>query len=235
MLIAITPSPAYIFIGMMVRPITTVYIVLGAVVGWGILSPIAKSKGWAPGPTADWETGSQGWINWVALGLILGDAAVGIIWPIGRTLAARYSVDFKSLSWARLTESSSKNLRRVYRERISKSKGQGHLRAAEVEEPLLASTESSEVDDIQSSTVSDEDQFKLKADSIPPTAMTLWMIVSALLCFGAMWYLFGSMMPLLAIALAVIIIPRLSLVTVRALGETGQGGAESISSFTTPE
>lgn len=87
-MIAITPSPAYIFIGMMVRPITTVYIVLGAVVGWGILSPIAKSKGWAPGPTADWETGSQGWINWVALGLILGDAAVGIIWPIGRTLAA---------------------------------------------------------------------------------------------------------------------------------------------------
>jgi hypothetical protein len=32
----------------------------GALVGWGILGPIARSQGWAPGPINDWEEGAKG-------------------------------------------------------------------------------------------------------------------------------------------------------------------------------
>lgn len=51
---------------------------VGAIVGWGILSPVAKHKGWAPGPVNDWDNGSRGWIVWVGMGLILGDSAIGL-------------------------------------------------------------------------------------------------------------------------------------------------------------
>ncbi len=42
---------------------------LGAVVGWGILSPLAKYQGWAPGPVDDWLTGSRGWLVWTSLAM----------------------------------------------------------------------------------------------------------------------------------------------------------------------
>ncbi len=46
---------------------------LGAVVGWGILSPLAKYKGWAPGPVGDWTTGSRGWLVWTSLAMYVSD------------------------------------------------------------------------------------------------------------------------------------------------------------------
>ena len=48
-------------------PATTLHMLLGAIIGWGILSPLAKSKGWAPGPVEDWSSGSKGWIVWISL------------------------------------------------------------------------------------------------------------------------------------------------------------------------
>jgi uncharacterized oligopeptide transporter (OPT) family protein len=33
---------------------------LGAIIGFGILSPVAKAKGWAPGPVSDSQTGGSG-------------------------------------------------------------------------------------------------------------------------------------------------------------------------------
>jgi hypothetical protein len=41
--------------------------------GWGVLGPIAKARGWAPGPIKDAQTGAAGWLLWVSLGLLLGD------------------------------------------------------------------------------------------------------------------------------------------------------------------
>jgi hypothetical protein len=39
---------------------TTLSMLLGCVVGWGILSPMAYYSGWATGPVDDWKTGSKG-------------------------------------------------------------------------------------------------------------------------------------------------------------------------------
>lgn len=41
---------------------------------WGVLGPIAKQKGWAPGAIMDWKTGPAGWVLWVSLAIMLGDS-----------------------------------------------------------------------------------------------------------------------------------------------------------------
>lgn len=48
-------------------------------VGWGILSPIAKFSGWAPGPVVDMTSGSRGWILWVSLAIMCADSLVSLL------------------------------------------------------------------------------------------------------------------------------------------------------------
>lgn len=51
----------------------------GMVVGWAILSPLAKFEGWAPGPVGDMSTGSRGWILWVSLAIMCADSIVSLM------------------------------------------------------------------------------------------------------------------------------------------------------------
>lgn len=48
-------------------------------VGWGVLSPLAKHSGWAPGPVGDMTTGSRGWILWVSLAIMCSDSLVSLV------------------------------------------------------------------------------------------------------------------------------------------------------------
>ena len=48
-------------------------------VGWGILSPIAKYSGWAPGPVGDMTSGTRGWILWVSLAIMCSDSLVSLV------------------------------------------------------------------------------------------------------------------------------------------------------------
>ena len=67
-------------------PSITVHMVLGAIIGWGILSPVAKHHGWAPGPVGKWTSGSRGWIVWVSLAIMLADSLISLGWLILRPL-----------------------------------------------------------------------------------------------------------------------------------------------------
>jgi OPT family oligopeptide transporter len=80
----LNPSPAYVGQGIIMGPETTLHMLFGAIMGWGVLSPLAKHKGWAPGEVSDWETGSKGWIVWVSLAIMLADAVVNLGWLILR-------------------------------------------------------------------------------------------------------------------------------------------------------
>jgi OPT family oligopeptide transporter len=71
-------SPAYIGQGIIMGLPTTLSMLLGAVLGWGILAPVAQAQGWAPGDIGDWKTGGRGWILWVSLGGMLADCVVGL-------------------------------------------------------------------------------------------------------------------------------------------------------------
>jgi len=44
------------------------------VIAWAILGPTARAIGWATGPVDSWKDGAQGWLLWVAIGLMLGEA-----------------------------------------------------------------------------------------------------------------------------------------------------------------
>lgn len=52
--------------------------------GWGVLSPLSKRLGWAPGPIGDMSTGARGWILWVSLAIMCADSIVSLI-PVGYT------------------------------------------------------------------------------------------------------------------------------------------------------
>ena len=82
----LNPSPAYIGQGIIMGPAITLHMLLGAIIGWGMLSPLAKSKGWAPGPIKDWTTGSKGWIVWVSLAIMLADSVISLGWLTLRPL-----------------------------------------------------------------------------------------------------------------------------------------------------
>lgn len=82
----LNPSPAYIGQGAIMGLTTSLHMLIGAIIGWGILSPLAKSRGWASGAVDDWETGSRGWIMWIALALMLADSFANLSWLVFRPL-----------------------------------------------------------------------------------------------------------------------------------------------------
>lgn len=48
-------------------------------VGWGVLSPLSKHMGWAPGPVGDMTNGARGWILWVSLAIMCADSLVSLL------------------------------------------------------------------------------------------------------------------------------------------------------------
>lgn len=81
-----TPSFSYIGQGIIMGLPTTLSMLLGCVVGWGILSPLAYYAGWAPGPIGDWKTGSKGWILWISLGVMIAESCVSLCIVFVKTL-----------------------------------------------------------------------------------------------------------------------------------------------------
>lgn len=72
-------SPGYLGQGIITGLPVSLNMLAGAIVGWGILSPVAKAKGWAPGPVNDWDTGSRGWTVRISLSIMLADAFVHLV------------------------------------------------------------------------------------------------------------------------------------------------------------
>ncbi len=58
-------------------------------VGWGILSPISKLSGWAPGPVGDMTTGARGWILWTSLAIMCTDSLVSLVPVVSEILTEK--------------------------------------------------------------------------------------------------------------------------------------------------
>ncbi|KAH8112646.1 oligopeptide transporter [Phellopilus nigrolimitatus] len=78
-----TPSLSYVGQGVIMGFPTALSMNLGMIVGWAVLSPLSKYKGWAPGPVGDMTTGARGWILWTALAIMVADSVVSLF-PIVR-------------------------------------------------------------------------------------------------------------------------------------------------------
>ncbi|KAJ5949547.1 hypothetical protein N7454_001131 [Penicillium verhagenii] len=83
-------SPGFFGSGMIMGPEIVLHMLTGAIVAWGILSPYAKGKGWAPGDVSDWETGSRGWLIWISLTCLMADTLVKMVWIYFKATREKY-------------------------------------------------------------------------------------------------------------------------------------------------
>ncbi|KAI8093575.1 OPT oligopeptide transporter protein-domain-containing protein [Halteromyces radiatus] len=184
------PSLSYVGQGIIMGLPTTLSMLLGCIVGWGILSPMAYYSGWATGPVDDWKTGSKGWILWVSLGVMISESIISLAIVTIRTITrsiARSSLDTK------------------------------------------ATTETSTVqqeDDIETVFQEGEEEDDEYEDAPADQQVSKWttiigLIVSTLLCIYLVRHVFGpDILPVSLTLLAVVVAMFLSVLAVRALGET---------------
>ncbi|KAI9696088.1 MAG: hypothetical protein M1836_005919 [Candelina mexicana] len=223
----LNPSPAYVGQG----------IIMGAIIGWAILSPLAKSKGWAPGPVSDWTTGSKGWIVWVSLSIMLVDSIVSLGW-----LTTRPLVNYGSHYVGDLRERARKNGWQDILAHPQSKKGDSHVD----ESTTLLSTS---LDARQShhtirhtsrrssSQAIAEDKELPDVDAPPEhlvsnRVVVIGLFLSIIVCIAAIHITFGNLVPLYANILAVFIAIVLSAMGVRALGETDLNPVSGISKLT---
>lgn len=214
----LNPSPAYIGQGIIMGPETTLHMLLGAILGWGVLSPLAKRKGWAPGPVNDWETGSKGWIVWVSLAIMLADSLVSLGWLILRPLV-RYArvwvprlIDhFKQRSWSDIFSFDANSLKSLDGYTAIDGQSGAHILKRDP---------------------SDEEEDAPPEHLISTRTTLIGLVLSLGLSIGAVHYVFGNLVPLSLNILGLFLALILSIMGVRALGETDLNPVSGISKLT---
>ncbi|KAK4119989.1 OPT superfamily oligopeptide transporter [Parathielavia appendiculata] len=227
----LNPSLAYVGQGIIMGPATTIHMLLGAVVGWGILSPLAKNRGWAPGPVGDWEAGSKGWIVWISLAIMLADAVVSLgylAWRSGR----QYLPQLRDSLLVQLVPGRIKSL-------LSRQPHAGYTSISAVADEdttvppahSRCSRESASDDDFSLGELEEEKEH----DDAPPDqqvsdrTVIVGLTFSILFCILCIHVVFGNLVPLYATVAAVFMALVLSIMGVRALGETDLNPVSGIS------
>ena len=211
-------------------PATTLHMLLGAIAGWAILSPLAKTKGWASGPVDDWTSGSKGWIVWISLAIMLADSIISLGWLVLRPLIVR------GLSWYTEIRQHSRdgNIWSIF---TFKQSQRGSYAA-------LGSSEHSTSHPLRSRSRSvSHSKRKLEKDDLPEIdappahlvpnrAVITLLILSIAFCIFAIRFVFGTLVPYYAIFLSIVLALLLSVMGVRALGETDLNPVSGISKLT---
>lgn len=217
----LNPSFAYIGQGIIMGAETTLHMTLGAILGWAILSPLAKSKGWAPGPVDDWELGSKGWIVWVSLAIMLVDAVVSLAYIalhpiIGKQTTALVTRIGQSARHSRLG-------------RLLRLDSHNYAPLPNDDDGIASQRNSS--DTTYESRLKDDGP---EADAPPEQrvskrVVSIGLVLSILLCVLTIHLVFGNLVPLYATVIAVFMALILSIMGVRALGETDLNPVSGIS------
>lgn len=210
----LNPSLAYVGQGIVMGPATTLHMLLGAVVGWAVLSPLAKSRGWAPGPVDDWENGSKGWIVWISLAIMLADALVSLAYLAFRS-ARQYFPQVRGLLPRRVKTLLGARPHAGYT--LVSTDGDG--------DPDHTAASGS-----GASAAADLDEDDAPADQqIGDRTVAVGLALSILFCIGCIRFVFGDLVPLYATVTAVFMALVLSIMGVRALGETDLNPVSGIS------
>lgn len=220
----LNPSPAYVGQGIIMGPSTCMHMLFGAVLGWGILSPLAKARGWAPGPVDSWEDGSKAWIVWVSLAIMLADSIVSLGWLVVKPAVG----------------AAPKIINRFYNTRIGR-----WVVAKSPSIPSRYSYQYSALSPIteESSSPSNLAQPGLDSktsddDDAPPSQLISMRTVLILLPLTlilnviCMHVVFGDVISPLLSSLATLLAVLLSIMGVRALGETDLNPVSGISKLT---
>lgn len=197
------------------------HMLIGAILGWGILSPLAKYQDWAPGPVDDWENGSKGWIVWVSLAIMLADAIISLGWLVIRNViefapglrSKSRSVHADGWSWYRLFST----------ERQSRT-GYSALN------PLPAA-ESSASNESDNESDNDDDDAPV-SQLISARTVIILLPLTLVLNVICMHIAFGNIITPFLSSLATLLALLLSVMGVRALGETDLNPVSGISKLT---
>ncbi|KAK1146539.1 OPT super [Aspergillus melleus] len=224
----LNPSPAYVGQGIIMGPSTCMHMLFGAVLGWGVLSPLAKARGWAPGPVDSWEDGSKAWIVWVSLAIMLADSIVSLGWLVLKPLVARApALTAKLLStdiglWV-ASKTPATSVRHPYVNYSALSPIS--------EEPSIIQSQSALSSGRRSDT-SDDDEDAPPSQLISTRTVIILLPLTLVLNVVCMHFVFGDVMSPLLSSLATLLAVLLSIMGVRALGETDLNPVSGISKLT---
>ncbi|CAN8103277.1 unnamed protein product [Discula destructiva] len=244
----LNPSLAYVGQGIIMGPATTLHMLLGAIIGWGILSPLAHNKGWAPGKINDWETGSKGWIVWTSLAIMLADAVVSLGYLAFRPFLHRIASYVLGI-WNRSSSTSTGGINRFFPTRSNSGYTNLHQHQdedtaySEPPSPMSDLAPDRDFTSPASSGASDpqhgitallqaaaDEHDDAPADQLISTRIVvLGLLLSVAFCVLCTHLVFGALIPVYATLAAVLMALVLSIMGVRALGETDLNPVSGIS------
>ena len=201
-------------------PSTCMHMLFGAVLGWGILSPLAKARGWAPGDVDSWEDGSKAWIVWISLAIMLADSIVSLGWLVMKPLVSRIPKLGNKLASSRFGQLVSLN-------EIWKLGSRSHISYS-----ALNSAEDSPTTGHEATGQDDEDEDAPPSQLISARTVALLLPLTLILNVICMHFVFGDVITPLLSSLATLLAVLLSVMGVRALGETDLNPVSGISKLT---
>ncbi|KAH8694847.1 OPT oligopeptide transporter protein-domain-containing protein [Ilyonectria robusta] len=217
----LNPSLAYVGQGIIMGTETTLHMTIGAVVGWGILSPLAKYRGWAPGDVDDWENGSKGWIIWISLAIMLVDAVVSLAYVALRPFLSK---DLFGIMASLRHQVQEHGIIGLWKRR---SHDYSLLRNDDTEPTSLDETRTEESPTDPDPVEEDEDAPP--EQRISGSFVSIGLLASIAICVLTIHFVFGNLVPLYATIIAVLMALVLSIMGVRALGETDLNPVSGIS------
>ncbi|OJJ35122.1 hypothetical protein ASPWEDRAFT_40286 [Aspergillus wentii DTO 134E9] len=222
----LNPSPAYVGQGIIMGPSTCMHMLFGAVLGWGILSPLAKSRGWAPGPVDSWDDGSKAWIVWISLAIMLADSIVSLGWLVTKPLVHR------------APKLKAKFLSSRFGSQFASNESQNSNRHSYISYSTLSpisEVSSSPAHHAQLTEPSgkvDDDEDAPPSQLISTRTVLILLPLTLVLNVVCMHFVFGDVMSPLLSSLATLLAVLLSVMGVRALGETDLNPVSGISKLT---
>jgi OPT family oligopeptide transporter len=213
----LNPSPAYVGQGLIMGPATTIHMLLGAIVGWGVLSPLAKKRGYAPGKTSDWEHGSKGWIVWVSLAIMIADATVNLGWLVLKPLIHH------APTWARRLRDHSDNSS-SWRELLFGLSYSGYTVVGRSDRPIPTNPPHG-----NSSGVPDDAP---PHHLVPTRTILILLPLTLIFCIVCIQITFSAYISISLTLLSTLVALLLSIMGIRALGETDLNPVSGISKLT---
>lgn len=209
------PSPAYIGQGIIMGLPTVSYMLFGAILGWGILAPLAKSKNWAPGAIDDWIHGGQGWILWISLSVMISDSLVSFLIVTFKSIRSGIKI-MKDLNTQRhYTEATLQTLE-LQQSLLNEDSDRNSN-----EDPSNSTYSGQRAKTAETSSISPLSRAEIQKDYLVSNTITFsGIILSSILCLISIRIVFGSIVPYYAAVVAIVLALFFSVLGVRALGET---------------
>lgn len=204
-------------------PSTSMHMLFGAILGWGILSPLARKRGWAPGPVDDWENGSKGWIVWVSLAIMLADSIINLSWLVIKPLV-KHAPELRSM--LRSTRRNGWSWRKLFRS------GPRSYAGYSVLTPISEASRGASSHQFHSAPAEGDEEDAPPSQLISMRTVVILLPLTLVLNVVCMHIAFGNVITPLLSSVATLLALFLSIMGVRALGETDLNPVSGISKLT---